>query len=330
MQYTDPIYGEFIIDEPVIEELILSEPLQRLKEVNQYGASFYRFPHLTTTRFDHSVGVYYILKRLGASVEEQIVGLLHDAPHTAFSHVSDIVFEDASETFHEKFHEKIIFESEIPRILKKHGISVWTLLNKKKFGLAERELPDLCADRIDYFFRDTVTDTQITIEAAQAMLNDMTVHDGDVVFKTEEQAYAFGLAYAQANKKLWADPLQSALYYLLASAMKLSLEESIITFEDLFTTDKEVYDKMMGSGNSEVRELLENIEKVEIIEDPQNYDYHVAPKLRVVDPWVVVPGDGPETGVHKKKRLSMVNDQFAQESEAIKEDLRRGYYVKVV
>lgn len=326
MEYTDNIYGTFSIDEPVIEELVLSEPLQRLKEVNQYGASFYRFPHLTTTRFDHSVGVYYILRRLGASVNEQIVGLLHDAPHTAFSHVSDVVFEDASETFHEKFHEKIIFESEIPRILKRNGISVWKLLNKKKYTLAERELPDLCADRIDYFFRDTVTDKQITVEQARAMLDDMTVFEGDVVFRTQEQAKAFGIAYAEANAKLWAHPLQSALYYLLASAMKLSLEESILTFQDLFTTDKEVYDKMIQSGNDEVVELLENMEKVEIIQDPDDYDYHVQPKIRVVDPWVLT-GEGESI---QKERLSSINEEFAAESEKVKEELSRGYYVKVL
>ena len=112
MEYTDKIYGKIKIDEPVINDLIASEPLQRLKAVNQYGASFYRFPHLTTNRFEHSVGVYYILKRLGASVEEQIAGLLHDVPHTAFSHVSDIVFEDPTQTFHEKFHEKIILHKD--------------------------------------------------------------------------------------------------------------------------------------------------------------------------------------------------------------------------
>lgn len=322
MDYTDRIYGSFGIDEPVIEELIQSRPLQRLKEINQYGASFYRFPHLTTTRFEHSVGVYYILQRLGATVIEQIAGLLHDAPHTAFSHVSDLVFEDASQTFHEKYHAKIIFESEIPRILKKHGLSVWKLLNKSTFRLAERELPDLCADRIDYFFRDCVTDKQLDLVDARKILDDMSVFEHDIVFGSEEMAKQFAVTYRGANDKLWANPLQSALYYLLASAMKLSLEEGVITFDDIFTTDELVYNKMKQSNNAEVLRYLDDMDHIEIIEDAENYNYHVTPKVRVVDPLVLMEA--------RKVRLSDLDAGFKESNEQFIQRLKRGYYIKVV
>lgn len=326
MHYTDNIYGTLEIDEPVIVDLINSEPLQRLKQVNQYGASFYRFPHLTTTRFDHSVGVYYILRRLGASVIEQVAGLLHDAPHTAFSHVSDIVFGDASQTFHEQYHEKIIFESNIPKILKQHGLSVWKLFDKKAFRLAERDLPDLCADRIDYFFRDTVTDKQLSLEDAQTILHDMTVFEGEVVFKHQEQAKQFGVHYREANEKLWANPLQSALYYLLASAMKLALEEGVITFQDLFTTDKEVYDKMKESGIPEIVKYLSDMEHISVEQNPNDYDYHIMNKIRIVDPWVQVQ----EGGTQLKKRLSELDAPFQETNERLVNEGKKGIYIKII
>lgn len=330
MEYTDRIYGTYAIDEPVIEELILSKPLQRLKEVNQYGASFYRFPHLTTTRFEHSVGVYYILRRLGAPLLEQIAGLLHDAPHTAFSHVSDLVFEDASQTFHEKFHEKIIFESEIPRILKKHGLSVWKLFNKSAFRLAERDLPDLCADRIDYFFRDCVTDKQLDLLTARKILNDMTVFQDEIVFQTQEYAKQFAVTYGEANEKLWANPLQSALYYLLASAMKVALEEGVFTFDDLFTTDQEVYDKMKKSGNKEIQKFLHDMDHVVVKEDDRDYDYHITPKVRVVDPWVVVSPADSDAATQRKQRLSDLDPAFAAHSDAIRAHMSKGSFIKIV
>ncbi|MFC1597977.1 HD domain-containing protein [Patescibacteria group bacterium] len=326
MEYTDKIYGKFSIDEPVVEELISSKPLQRLKNINQYGASFYRFPHLTTTRFEHSLGVYYVLRQLGAPLMEQVFGLLHDIPHTVFSHVSDIVFEDTSQAFHEKFHEKIIFESDIPRILKKHGLSVWELSRVEDFRLAERDFPDLCADRIDYFFRDCVVDKQLELGDARKMLGDLSVHEGDIVFHSQDLARQFALTYRAANDRLWAHPLQSALYHILAAALKLSIEEGIVTFDDLFTTDQEVYDKMKQSGEKEITKLLAEMENVVIKEDDQDFDYHVRPKVRLVDPYVLVEKDGSS----EKVRLSDLDPTVKASNEEFIERLTRGYYVKVL
>ena len=111
MLIKDIVYGDVEIDEPVLIELINSDALQRLKHINQAGASKYIMPK-PVTRFEHCVGAMILLKRLGASLEEQIAGLLHDVPHTAFSHVIDFVFKtckldylDKNHNYHEKHHE---------------------------------------------------------------------------------------------------------------------------------------------------------------------------------------------------------------------------------
>jgi len=154
MIINDRIYGSIEITEPVLIELINSKPLQRLKGINQAGASKYVLPEKILTRYEHSVGVMVLLRKLGASLEEQIAGLMHDIPHTAFSHVIDFVFQDENHEFHEKFHASIIKNSEIPAILKKHGFSLKRLLDEHNFKLLERKIPGLCADRIDYTLRD--------------------------------------------------------------------------------------------------------------------------------------------------------------------------------
>jgi len=81
-----------------------------------------------------------LLKKLGASLEEQIAGLLHDIPHTAFSHTIDFVFPNKDHNFHERFHEKIIKESEIPEILERYGFVLERLLNEHNFPLLEKKL----------------------------------------------------------------------------------------------------------------------------------------------------------------------------------------------
>ena len=41
LEINDRVYGKIVIDEPVLIELINSKPVQRLKGINQAGASKY-------------------------------------------------------------------------------------------------------------------------------------------------------------------------------------------------------------------------------------------------------------------------------------------------
>src|SRR3989339_1947776 len=136
MKIQDRIYGQVNIEELILLELMASEPLQRLKGIKQ------SLSNQTVSRYEHSLGVMILLKILKAPLEEQIAGLLHDVPHTAFSHVIDFVFENKDHEFHEKFHEDIIKNSEIPDILKKYNFDLSRILNEKNFPILERKLPD--------------------------------------------------------------------------------------------------------------------------------------------------------------------------------------------
>ena len=75
MEINDCVYGKCEITEPVLVELIHSKPLQRLKGIMQSGARVYIFSNRDVTRYEHCVGVMLLLRKLGASIEEQIAGL---------------------------------------------------------------------------------------------------------------------------------------------------------------------------------------------------------------------------------------------------------------
>jgi len=97
MKYKDRIYGEFKIAEPVILELIASKAMERLKEIDQAGYFEPYYPGTAHSRFEHSVGVYLLLKMFGAPIHEQIAGLIHDVSHSAFSHCVDYALDEGSE-----------------------------------------------------------------------------------------------------------------------------------------------------------------------------------------------------------------------------------------
>ena len=142
MIYQDRVYGQIKIEKPLILELINHPLMQRLKGVNQSG---YYEPFLSKesySRFEHSVGVYILLKKFDAPFREQVAGLIHDFSHSVFSHCIDYVFSN------------YILSSDLPIIFKKYHLDIKFLLDEKNFPLKEKDLPDLCADRIDYTLRN--------------------------------------------------------------------------------------------------------------------------------------------------------------------------------
>ena len=282
----DRVYGETTIEESVLIELINSKPVKRLKGINQSGASQYVRKGKTVTRYEHSVGVMILLKKLEASIEEQIAGLLHDVPHTAFSHVIDFVFKDKNynHEFHEKFYEKIILQSEIPGILKKFGFDVKRILNEHNFPLLEKPLPNLCADRIDYTLRDMLAAENFS-EKINKYISSFIVYNKEIIISNALIAKSFAEDYLRMDEEQWSHPLNVAIYQVLADAIKIALNQKIITEKDLFTNDLFIYTKLKESKNQSILQKLAMLNpKLKIIDNPNDFNFHSRNKLRYIDP----------------------------------------------
>lgn len=125
MNYSDRIYGKFAITEPIVLELIARRPLQRLKGIDQAGYFEPHFPGTSFSRFEHSLGVFLLLRKYGAPLPEQLAGLIHDVSHAAFSHCIDYVFPEGSQKIHsyqDAIFADFVNASEIPGVLKKCSI----------------------------------------------------------------------------------------------------------------------------------------------------------------------------------------------------------------
>ena len=208
----DRLWGEIAITEPVLQELVGSEPVQRLHGIHQAGASYYLLPEQrSNTRFEHSIGVMHFLSALGASLEEQVAGLLHDVPHTAFSHTVDIVFPNDEHNFHERFQHEIVMRSAIPQILSRHGVSLHAALEPDEFPLLERALPDLCADRIDYALRECAALGKIDSSDAIDFLSHLVATPDGIVVNSVDAAFWFANLFKFANEKLWTGAQERGL-----------------------------------------------------------------------------------------------------------------------
>lgn len=296
MKYQDRVYGDFEIEEPVILELINSPTLQRLKEIDQAGprafwvnpdAETYEYDH---SRFAHSVGVYLLLKKYNAPIEEQVAGLIHDVSHSAFSHCADYALSSGSEKEHS--HQDSVFDyfvrkSEIPLILKKHGFDLEYILDDKNFSLKETVLPDLCADRIDYSLRTAVIFGEISFDEAQNILDSLTTENNKWIFKNFESAEKYAKLFQKLNNEYYSGLLSAAMFRATGDYLKYALEKKYISEKDLYETDAVVLSKIEKFLNEDekLRSLSERMNrKVAFENSPNDYDASVFCKSRVVDP----------------------------------------------
>lgn len=287
-KYRDILYGEIEITEPVILDLINCPTVQRLKGVDQAGYFEAFFPGTAHSRFDHSLGVYLLLKKYGASLEEQIAGLIHDVSHAVFSHAIDYVLDAGSEK--EQNHQDNIFNnfikaSEIPGILKRHGFDADYLSDDRNFPLKERELPDLCADRIDYSLRDAIVYGEIT--DGQSILNNLTVENGQWLFKDFVSAQEYAKLFLTLNTKYYSGLVDAVGVRTVGDCLRYALTKNYITENDLYTTDKEVLTKIKSylSADAQLQLLFKRMgNQVGFKNNPDDYDAKVFIKSRMVDP----------------------------------------------
>ncbi|PGA06524.1 HD domain-containing protein [Bacillus mycoides] len=319
----DVIYGEFKVDK-VLEELILSKPVQRLKGVHQAGASYLMNEKWNVTRFDHSVGAMLLIKKLGGSVEEQIAGLLHDVSHTAFSHVIDYVFDNENVSYHEEIFSSVVKNSEIPAILSKHGYNYEDiLLDDSKWTLLEKSAPELCADRVDYTLRDMFTYGYISLEEVHSFLEDLIEVDGKMVLQNIEIAEWFTKTYYKEVIDFFMKPMNIYGNDMLAKTLKLALHKKIIHPDDFLLEDHELITKLRLCKDQEVDALLRKVHpSIEVKEDRNEYDLHQKNKVRLIDPPLLREGE--------VVRSSVVSEKIRQMSDIAYEKAIRGMYVKVI
>lgn len=319
----DVIYGEFKVDK-VLEELILSKPVQRLKGVHQAGASYLMNEKWNVTRFDHSVGAMLLIKKLGGSVEEQIAGLLHDVSHTVFSHVIDYVFDNENESYHEEIFSSVVKNSEIPAILSKHGYNYEDiLLDDSKWTLLERSAPELCADRVDYTLRDMFTYGYISLEEVHSFLEDLIEVDGKMVLQNIEIAEWFTKTYYKEVIDFFMKPMNIYGNDMLAKTLKLALHKKIIHPDDFLLEDHELITKLRLCKDQEVDTLLRKVHpSIEVKEDRNEYDLHQKNKVRLIDPPLLREGEVVQS--------SVVSEKIRQMSDIAYEKAIRGMYVKVI
>lgn len=324
MKYQDRIYGQINISEPLILELIKSPAIQRLKKIDQIGYFEPHFPGTAHSRFEHSMGVFSLLKKYKAPLDEQIAGLIHDVSHAVFSHCIDYALDSGSEKEHN--HQDNVFESfvrntEIPSILEKYKLDTNYILNEHNFPLKERLLPDLCADRIDYSLRTAIIFNEIKKTDVDRFLKNLIVENNYWIFKNFENAKKYAKLFLKLNSLYYAGLPSAVMFRTVGDYLRYALQKDYVTKADLYTTDKQVLGKIKKylGKDRKLKLLFDRMNnKIKFRVDPNNYNAHVFCKSRIVDPLCKYNGE--------IKRVSEIDKDWA--TIVKRESIPKEYFIR--
>ncbi|MEK4023550.1 HD domain-containing protein [Sporosarcina sp. FSL W7-1283] len=168
--FKDPVHRYIHVRDRVIWDVINTREFQRLRRIRQLGTTYLVFHGAEHSRFQHSLGVYEIVRRIiddGFSgraewnEEQRLVtlcaALLHDLGHGPFSHAFEKVFN----LDHEHFTQEILLgQTEVHEVLSR----VSPDFPQKVADVINKTYPDklvvslissqIDADRMDYLQRD--------------------------------------------------------------------------------------------------------------------------------------------------------------------------------
>ena len=325
------VHGELTVQDPLALALIDHPNFQRLKGIEQHGLNTKGLKEASYTRFEHSLGVFALLKKHGATRKEQIAGLLHDASHTAFSHVGDYFFghEDGKASWQDVDHENFLEQSGLAKIAKDHGITIEELDPKQpNYQRLEQDLPDLCADRNNYILHGALVLNLMSKERVKE-IDDSLVFDEEKstwYFSNLASAFDFSLASLWMTENSWGSPESFANTRWFVEAVRIGISKGFLNEKDFrWGTDKELWSKLKESKEPSILELLKKIEnpkdyfKFEIASAPcEKPAIHQKFKLRIVDPFI-------KTSNGDFSRLSTLSEEYKKNYDQFKKKLNSGY-----
>jgi hypothetical protein len=323
----DIFYGPVDIEEPVLLELIESPAFQRLKSIHQYGVAYYTTHREEYSRYDHSLGVFTILRAKNCSLEEQIAGLLHDVSHTVFSHVGDLIF---GRPYQDKDYQTSILQhyiekSGLQNILKKYNISPNQILPvEDSYPALEQKLPNLCADRIDYNIQGAYHQNFISYEEALELFEDLQFIRGNWVSTKPQLINKLVRFSLFMTETCWGSPDDYVASSALADAILEALNLGYVSYDVIhFGIDDAVWNALIHCKNPFIQEKMQMVTQANVyycLVDQSEADFIVKSKFRGIDPWILSD--------EKLVRLTSIDETIAKEYIKTKKTIEKGWAIK--
>jgi HD superfamily phosphohydrolase len=270
----DAIHGTIGIDELSLELLDTPE-IQRLRGIRQLGFAYLVYPTATHTRFEHSLGTYYLASKLGRysglSEKDQqkvkMAALLHDVGHGPFSHTTETAVSDHVNVVHEAQTVKLIKNSMITDILKKNNFDpneIAGIAVGKKLPLGEIVASEIDVDRMDYLVRDAYyTGAAYGVIDLDRLILTCTLHKGKLRMKENGLSAIEALVFARylMYPAVYQHHTVRIADAMFSAAIVECLEEGLFSVNELYNMDDiELISRLrlMTTFSGEIMQRLEH------------------------------------------------------------------------
>lgn len=296
----DIVYSEQIPN--FILPFLTVNEMNRLKYVGMNcGCEYTNFPLFNLiepySRFEHSLGCALIVWKHTKDQIQTLSALFHDISTPVFAHTVDFLNNDyLKQESTEKSTKTVLTNStQICELLNMTNILVDDICDYHRFPVADNNSPQLSADRLEYTLGNAYRYGFADISTLQSLYEKIQVAKNE--FEEDELCFKDGnaaLRFAEISlscSKVYVSAEDRYSMQILSELLRNALDENIIQYKDLDSTEKEVVNKL---ENSRLKKDWVNFTSLSHMVDGdnvvQNRQRVVFAKKRYIDPFIIDKG----------------------------------------
>lgn len=279
-----------------------SKSLNRLKDISQncgldYTKLYNKLPY---SRFEHSINVALIIWKFTQSKEQALSWLFHDISNTTFSHVWDFLLWDAEKQESSEIYGNQILSNDplIIEELNKLNISIDKVDEYKLYPIADNNLPQLSADRLEYNLSNPILTNTRTIQDIKTIYDDIIIlknekQNIELWFQNKELAIEFWLLSIENDESSFSSYESVCGMHFLSHILQKLIQKKYLNHIDLYTLqEKEIVNLIYEKNDLEIldmRNYYTNLHSYKISRYyPKTDNFFVSSKCkkRYVDPLI--------------------------------------------